>query len=66
MIEALRRLPDQPVPSARPLPGLLDGLDQVTRLALDLIDRPAALRSAALQSAELRPGAPRRQNRSPG
>jgi predicted glycosyltransferase len=50
MIEALRRLPAQPVPSARYMPGLLDGLDQVNRLALELIDRPAELRSAAARN----------------
>ncbi len=47
MIEALRRLPEQPVPSARHVDGLLGGLDQVNQLALELIDRPAVIRSRA-------------------
>jgi predicted glycosyltransferase len=46
MIEALRRLPDQPVPSARHVEGLLGGLDRVNGLALGLIDRPALLHPA--------------------
>jgi predicted glycosyltransferase len=33
MAEALRRLPKQPVPSSVAIPGLLDGLDTVNRLA---------------------------------
>lgn len=37
---ALRTLPQQPKPSERVVPGLLDGLDNVDRLARRLIDRP--------------------------
>lgn len=40
MATALRHLPQQPQPSARVVPGLLDGLDNVDRLARRLIDRP--------------------------
>ena len=40
MATALRHLPQQPKPSARVVPGLLDGLDNVDRLARLLLDRP--------------------------
>ncbi|MEQ8605036.1 MAG: glycosyltransferase [Marivibrio sp.] len=40
MATALRHLPQQAKPSTRIVPGLLDGLDNVDRLARRLIDRP--------------------------
>ncbi|MBP5858120.1 hypothetical protein KAJ83_13960 [Marivibrio halodurans] len=40
MATALRHLPQQPRPSERVVPGLLDGLDNVDRLARHLIDAP--------------------------
>ncbi len=33
MAAALDTLPDRPTPSARPIPGLLDGLTAIRRLA---------------------------------
>lgn len=42
MVRALRALPDQPLPSTRFIPGLLDGLDAVDRLAMDAIDPPSS------------------------
>ncbi|HYH22364.1 MAG TPA: glycosyltransferase [Azospirillum sp.] len=42
MAAALRRLPHQAPPSSVPLPGLLDGLDAVDRLAGRHLARPAA------------------------
>src|SRR6185437_14995762 len=39
MAEALRRLPTQQRPSANPVPGLLDGLDSVNRLAAQWLYR---------------------------
>jgi predicted glycosyltransferase len=57
MIEALRRLPDQPVPSARHVDGLLDGLDQVNGLALALIDRPTEIRPIHPALRQSRPSA---------
>ncbi len=42
MVRALRALPGQPLPSTRFIPGLLDGLDAVDRLAMDAIDPPAS------------------------
>jgi len=57
MIAALRRLPAQPNPSARHVEGLLGGLDQVNRLALELIDRPAAIRPNQTQRRHGRPSA---------
>ena len=50
MIEALRRLPMQPVPSSRFVDGLLGGLDEVNRLALGLIDRPTEIRPQRRQA----------------
>ncbi|WP_225770311.1 glycosyltransferase family protein [Inquilinus sp. Marseille-Q2685] len=47
MVRALRALPDQPLPSTRFPPGLLDGLDAVDRLAMDAIDPPASIRATA-------------------
>ena len=40
MATALRHLPQQAKPSSRVVPGLMDGLDNVDRLARRLIDRP--------------------------
>lgn len=57
MIEALQRLPDQPVPSARYVEGLLGGLDEVNRLALGLIDRPAEIRPPVTARRQARPSA---------
>jgi predicted glycosyltransferase len=57
MIEALRRLPYQPVPSARHVEGLLDGLDQVNSLALGLIDRPTVIRPSQPARRHSRPSA---------
>jgi len=57
MIEALRRLPHQPAPSARQAEGLLDGLDQVNRLALGLIDQPAVMRPSQPVLRQGRPSA---------
>jgi len=42
MAAALHRLPMQPPPSSAPMPGLLDGLDAVARLAGRHLARPAA------------------------
>lgn len=42
MAAALRRLPHQPPPSSVSVPGLLDGLDAVERLAARHLARPAA------------------------
>ncbi|MFE0752736.1 glycosyltransferase family protein [Inquilinus sp. NPDC058860] len=47
MVRALRALPDQPLPSTRFPPGLLDGLDAVDRLAMDAIDPPSSIRATA-------------------
>ncbi|MGK9165930.1 hypothetical protein KXR53_06515 [Inquilinus limosus] len=47
MVRALRALPGQPLPSTRFLPGMLDGLDAVDRLAMDAIDPPASIRATA-------------------
>jgi predicted glycosyltransferase len=47
MVEALRALPAQSLPSTRFVPGMLDGLDVVDDLAMDLIgrhDEPMSLR----------------------
>ena len=57
MIRALRSLPDQPVPSARYVEGLLGGLDEVNRLALGLIDRPTAIRPSVPVLRQSRPSA---------
>jgi len=57
MIEALRRLPAQPVPSARHVEGLLGGLDQVNSLALGLIDRPTAIQPNQTARRHSRPSA---------
>jgi predicted glycosyltransferase len=57
MVEALRRLPDQPVPSARHVEGLLDGLDQVNCLTLGLIDRPAVIQPSQPARRQSRPSA---------
>ncbi|GGF51256.1 membrane protein [Aliidongia dinghuensis] len=57
MIEALRRLPDQPAPSSRYVEGLLGGLDEVNRLTTGLIDRPTELCSKLPQRRQSLPSA---------
>jgi predicted glycosyltransferase len=47
MAAALRRLPEQPRPSAAVIPGLLDGMLTVNRLARNWLDRDRAGRLAA-------------------
>ena len=44
MIEALRRLPEQPQPSEAVVPGLLDGLPKVNRLVDNWLDPPVVQR----------------------
>jgi predicted glycosyltransferase len=47
MVRALRALPDQPLPSTRFPPGLLDGLDVVDRLAMAAIAPSSSIRQSA-------------------
>jgi predicted glycosyltransferase len=49
MAAALRHLPSQPRPSEVVVPGLLDGLDNVHRLARRWLDRPYTARKTAPQ-----------------
>ena len=46
MAAALRRLPGQPAPSGALIPGLLDGMPNVNRLAKKWLDRGRAGRVA--------------------
>ncbi|HEY0835184.1 MAG TPA: hypothetical protein VGE72_14865 [Azospirillum sp.] len=58
MAAALRRLPHQPPPSAVPMPGLLDGLDALDRLAgRHLARHPAPGRRAHARPDRVAPGA---------
>jgi predicted glycosyltransferase len=47
MVRALRALPDQPLPSTRFPPGLLDGLDVVDRLTMAAIAPTSSIRQSA-------------------
>ena len=47
MLDALRRLPRQNRPSAVELPHLLGGLENIERLASELIDEPPAIPAIA-------------------
>jgi predicted glycosyltransferase len=54
MAAALRHLPHQPRPSEVVMPGLLDGLDNVYRLAQRWLDRPESERKVAAPAGRLR------------
>ena len=55
MAAALRRLPEQPRPSSVVVPGLLDGLTNVNRLAEEHINRYRAQPGAEQRAASMQP-----------